>query len=130
MAGMTSGFRRYLQAAWRVIRRKNHIRIHESNFCNALQLIKVQSIKRSDYKNDACIAAVFFGQNIHFANTKIFTTFCPTSEFVSCAVSKKVQNVVYLAKKNDLEIEKEYGICQRFPHNFGRIIDLLGSYNK
>jgi len=117
-----------LLSVWKVGVLKNYLGIAISNSND--ELVKVQSIKRSDYKNDACIAAVFFGQNIHFANTKIFTTFCPTSEFVSCAVSKKVQNVVYLAKKNDLEIEKEYGICQRFPHNFGRIIDLLGSYNK
>lgn len=117
-----------LLSVWKVGVLKNYMGIV---VCNANDdLIKIQCMKRSEYKNDACMAAVFFAQNIQFTNAKIFTTFCPSHEFMSCAISKKIQNVIYLAKNNNAEIEKEFNICQRFPHNFGKIIDLLGLYNK
>ena len=117
-----------LLSVWKVGVLKNYMGIV---VCNANDdLIKIQCMKKDEYKNDACMAAVFFGQNIQFGNAKIFTTFCPTYEFMSCAVSKKIQNVIYLAKNNNSELEKEFNICQRFPHNFGKIIDLLSLYNK
>lgn len=93
------------------------------------ELLKAQSISKDVACSQHSLAALYFSQNINFVNSKLYITFMPKKSFIECAIAKKVQSIIYLSK-NSTKSNKINSICQRFPHNFGRIVDLFSGYTK